>query len=382
MNILVTGGAGFIGTRLVERLATFASVTVVDSLEPQIHGQMGFPRALEAASRCLQADVRDPSAYKQFLDDVDVLIHLASQTGTGQSMYELGRYVCSNGFGTAQLLESILAAKRPPARVILASSRAVYGEGVYESAGTLHSARRSLENLKSGIWEPTDPDGNVVSPMPMRESHPTEPTSVYGLTKLWQEQLVQTVCGSQNIDSVILRLQPVFGPGQAVGNPYAGIVGTVSRCVLANEPVDLFEVGLMTRDFLFIDDAVAAIEAVVRHEGPLRGVYNVGSGSTTSLSALVDTISTLAGRNPTVHYSGRFRVGDVRHAVADMARFRAAFCVPPPMQLEDGLTAYLAWFAAQPTVDPEQHLSALSEMASHALLLEAADRGITGRPIS
>jgi dTDP-L-rhamnose 4-epimerase len=374
MRILVTGGAGFIGGRLVKRLATFATVIVLDSLESQIHGERSFSSAIDAAATCVHADVRDGSAYAELLDDVDVVIHLASQTGTGQSMYDLAGYVSSNAFGTAQLLEGILAAKRLPLRIILASSRAVYGEGFYESGDGLHSARRSLENLKSGVWEPVDADGNIVFPVPMRESHPTEPISVYGLTKLWQEQLAQIVLDTRNIDYAILRFQNVFGPGQATNNPYTGIVGMVSRGILANEPVELFEDGLMTRDFLFVDDAVAAVEAVVRHGDPLQGIYNVGSGLKTSLVALAETIGLVAEKKPELRCSGRFRVGDVRHALADTTRFRATFGVLPRTPIEEGVAAYLAWFTTQPTVDPKQQTNALREMASHGLLFQATEQ--------
>lgn len=367
LNILVTGGAGFIGRALVERLVKFANVLVLDSLDEQVHLLTEFPGSLSLLARCVRADLREPGAYARELNAIDTVVHLAAQTGTAQSMYELSRYTSHNLGGTAALLETLAERGIRPGRVILASSRAVYGEGVYETHSGFNPATRSVDSLRRGNWEPVDKNGAVVAPLPMRYGQPAQPTSIYGFTKLWQEQLLSSVCSTRGIDCAVLRLQNVFGPGQSISNPYTGIIGHFAQTISADEEVELFEDGQMTRDFIFIDDVVQAIEAVVCHRERLDATFDIGSGEGTSLARVAELIANIMSTSARTRASGHFRKGDVRHAVADIGAFRATFGDLPRTPLHVGLKRYCEWFEAQPPTDSEAHNTALGELRARDL---------------
>jgi dTDP-L-rhamnose 4-epimerase len=371
LKVLVTGGAGFIGSELASLIGQSTNLTILDSLCLQTHPESRFAENLLQTAQCVHADVRDATAYKELVSGMDVVIHLAADTGTGQSMYEVSRYVSANAVGTAKLLESISTASKPPMRVILASSRAVYGDGVYQKEGKLRAVRRDIDRLGRGAWEPVDDHGGVVHPLPMSEEHPVNPTSIYGMTKLWQEQMVMTICEARRIDYVILRFQNVFGPGQTDYNPYAGLVSMITRLVAANEVVEVFEDGCATRDFVFIADAVAAIEAVMLEEGRLATTFNVGTGRSITLLALIEKIGMFLGKTPRIRMRGRFRVGDVRHAVADTARLRSRFPALSVTPIDEGIARYVEWIMRHPRSRGKSVASSLSEMSSRGLLLTA-----------
>jgi dTDP-L-rhamnose 4-epimerase len=372
LKVLVTGGAGFIGSALTTSVRSLADVTVVDSLDPQIHPLQTFSRPLVDSARCIRADVRDENDYADIVSESDVVVHLASETGTGQSMYEISRYVSANTVGTAKLLETISAARKPPKRVILASSRAVYGDGVYRSNGSLRAVRRRVDKLLQGQWEPTDDDGQIVKPLPMSESHPLYPTSIYGMTKLWQEQLVETVCRNRGIDYAILRFQNVFGPGQTSFNPYAGIVAIITQMMAAGEVVEIFEDGRPTRDFIFIDDAVAALREIIFAEEAVATTMNVGTGVPVSLLTLAEVIARCLEMPAQIRTSGLFRLGDIRHAVADPTRFRSRLPHLAPTPIEKGMARYVDWFRSHPPTARHRLAASLSEMQEKGVLLQAA----------
>ena len=379
MKVLVTGGAGFLGTALVTRLADFSNVVVIDALDPQVHRAGKFSPELSAGARCIVGDVRTRSTYPTDLGAIDVVVHLAAQTGTAQSMYELSRYTSHNVGGTAALLEWLTESHVAPTRIILASSRAVYGDGVYRSADGLIPATRTLGDLRSGVWDPIDRAGRVALTLPMRWGQPTVPTSVYGLTKLWQEQLVESVCVARGIDYSILRFQNVFGPGQTIDNPYTGVIGYLTGSISAGHEVELFEDGLMTRDFVFVDDAARALEAAVKQPGRTGATVDVGSGVATTLKDLASMIGRISGRPARARISGRFRTGDVRHAVADRSAFDETFgplaCTP----LEIGLERYYEWFRAQGPYELDRHHQSLRELQDRGLLQSARDRSRSER---
>ncbi|MBF2067347.1 MAG: NAD-dependent epimerase/dehydratase family protein [Calothrix sp. C42_A2020_038] len=370
MKIFVTGGAGFIGKWLIRCLPTDAEIVIVDSIDEQVHkSQSEFaPEQLERAL-CIKADIRDQDAYASAMEGSDVIVHLASQTGTGQSMYEISKYIQHNVDGTAKLLEVISKLLHKPRRIVLTSSRAVYGEGAFTNGSSVqYSKGRNLEDLQSGKWEIYD-NGQELSPLPMKEDYLPNPTSIYGLTKLWQEQLISNYAQNQNIDYTIFRLQNVYGPEQELRNPYTGIIGIFTSLITQKGEVELFEDGKMTRDFVYVKDVAMALKAAIYYQNDLSTIINVGSGKATSLLELVNLIANVAGKDLKINYSGRFRVGDIRHAVADMSRYVDVFSEFQPTSLEEGMVSYLKWYFEQ---DPLSHgalIESLAEMEKKKLLL-------------
>jgi len=370
MKILITGGAGFIGKWLIEKLPPEFEVVVIDSLDPQVHTKLqDFTPELKARANCIKADIQDIANYKDVIEGTDVVVHLVAQTGTGQSMYEISRYVQDNANGTAKLLELISTLSHKPKRVVLSSSRAVYGDGAYtDGKAVLYPKGRNLENLQRGIWEVCDTDGEFLKPLPMRETYLTKPTSVYGLTKLWQEQLLEIYCESQAIDLVTLRFQNVYGPKQELGNPYTGIIGIFTNAISQGNPLELFEDGLVTRDFVFVGDIADAIIKSIITDKTLNTTINVGSGYAVTLIDVVETIAHLLDKKADFTISGRFRIGDIRHAVADMSHYETQLGKWQPTSLKDGLAQYLNWYLHQEPLSPDVLQESLKEMERKGLL--------------
>ncbi len=370
MKLLITGGAGFIGRALLARLPDDVDVVVVDSLDEQTHthGRV-FPPDVTDRAECVVADLRETERYAAAAEGADVVVHLAALTGTGQSMYEISRYVQHNVDCTARLLELLHALQRRPGRFILASSRAVYGEGAFgDPQFPVVSPGRRTEDLEAGRWGVCDAAGRELRPLPMREDHPLLPTSIYGLTKLWQEQLVERYARSTGVDHLILRFQNVYGPGQALRNPYTGIMGVFVNATVQGLPLELFEDGNITRDFVFVDDAAEALVAAVLHPAPLRTVVNCGSGHATTLWELVRQIEHVTGRTARAACSGRYRIGDIRHAVADTHRYAEVFGPWEPTGLQAGLREYMKWYETQPPVELQLVQNSLKEMERQGLL--------------
>ena len=370
MKVLITGGAGFIGKWIVEKLPISTEIVIVDSLDPQVHkASQIFGPELQKRAICIQADVRDIEAYRDAAEGTDVIIHLVAQTGTGQSMYEMSKYVQHNVDGTAKLLELVSDLKQKPRRIILSSSRAIYGEGAFADGSTIYYTKsRRLHELQQNIWEVCNEQGEPLCPLPMQETQLANPTSVYGFTKLWQEQLIQSYCENQNIDAVVFRFQNVYGPKQELGNPYTGIIGIFTNSIVQRDRVELFEDGLMSRDFVFVGDVAQAVVQATFHEQPLSSIINIGSGRATTLKELVETVAQLTDKQPTIEISGRFRVGDIRHAVADMHRYESLLGGWNPTSLEQGLRQYLDWYLAQTPPSEASLQASLAEMEQKGLL--------------
>ncbi|QZZ22103.1 NAD-dependent epimerase/dehydratase family protein [Leptothermofonsia sichuanensis E412] len=371
MKFLVTGGAGFIGKWLIEKLPANAEVVVIDSLDAQVHRtSQDFSPELKARAKCIQVDVQDIERHREAVEGTDVVIHLASQTGTGQSMYEISRYVQHNANGTARLLELISSLEQKPQRIILSSSRAVYGDGAYTDGNRVYYPKgRRLEDLQKGIWEVCSENGEPLKPLPMEESHLPKPTSVYGLTKLWQEQLLQNYCENQGIDLVTLRFQNVYGPKQELGNPYTGIIGIFTNAIVQGNSLEVFEDGQMTRDFVFVEDVVDAVVRCATHQETLSAVINVGTGQAVTLLDVIHAIAELVDKSVNYTISGRFRVGDIRHAVADMSAYERLFGSWKPTPLKAGLAQYLEWYLGQKPLSPAVLQASLKEMERTGLLL-------------
>ena len=286
--VLVTGGAGFIGRRLVRALLDRgARVTVLDALVESVHGPDADPPAELDGARFLRGDVREAADLRAALEGAELVYHLAAETGTGESMYRARHYVDVNVGGTALLCDLIGAAERPPRRVVLASSRAVYGEGPYRcpAHGIVHPAPRSRERLVAGCWDPQCPTcGMTLDAHPAGPGTPSRPVSVYGLTKRDQEELLLELLPPRGVDVIALRLQNVYGPGQSLRNPYTGILSIFSVRLLAGSGLNVFEDGRESRDFVHVNDVVEAfLRAGEADLTPDAHVLDVGTGRPTSV---------------------------------------------------------------------------------------------------
>lgn len=346
-TVLVTGGAGFIGCALSQRLAARAKRWVVlDSLHPQVHPSSERPAGLHDAADLRVGDVTDPSDWDALLAEVipDLVIHLAAETGTAQSLDEASRHALVNVVGTTQMLDAFGRADALPQHIVLSSSRAVYGEGDWmREDGTVFSpGQRTHAQLEAGQW-----DFPNATPLPSTAKRTTPaPTSVYGGTKLAQESILRAWGGSRGVPVSVLRLQNVYGPGQSLINPYTGIVSLFSRWAREGKAIPLYEDGLIVRDFVFIDDVADAFVAVASlGPDPERPVLDIGSGVATTIADMAGTISAYhSAPEPVV--DGRYRDGDIRHASSSIALAEAALGWRPRWTLETGIGALQTWIAS------------------------------------
>jgi dTDP-L-rhamnose 4-epimerase len=376
MKFLITGGAGFIGSRLATVLESDGhSVTILDSLLPQVHGDDPEKSELLGVAReagdVVVGDVTDREALERVLVGQDVVVHLAAETGTGQSMYEIERYNRVNVGGTALLLDILVNGKnRSVSKVVVASSRSIYGEGRYFSKqlGYVYPEARREGDLIAGRFEPTyEGDESGLTLVGTSEDSRIHPSSVYGITKQTQESLVMTVGPSVGIASVALRYQNVFGPGQSLTNPYTGILSIFSSLIRQGKTINVFEDGLESRDFVFIDDAVkATVQAALdpRADGQ---VLNVGSGVATTVHTVVSELMAAFGRTVPVEITGNFRLGDIRHNVADLTRVREAIGFEPEVSFREGVEAFVRWARDRELVEGGYEAS-LAEMRQRQLL--------------
>jgi dTDP-L-rhamnose 4-epimerase len=373
LKILITGGAGFIGSALTRKLLGHGcTITILDNFLPQVHGDAtALPSDLAAHVRLVRGDVANAEDIGKALLGVERIVHLAAETGTGQSMYEVGRYARTNLGGTAQLFDHL--AKSPNRnidRVVIASSRAIYGEGAYqcEQDGIVYPQPRNSADKRAGKFDPTCPvcDG-VCMPMATPESAPSQPTSFYGLTKLTQEQVVLLFGQVLRIPSVALRYQNVYGPGQSLHNPYTGILAIFSNLARVGRPIQVFEDGNESRDFVYIEDVVAA--TVIALLAPLEGCHsvNVGSGERTTVLRLAKQINMHFGMRSAVQVTGAFREGDIRHGFADITRARQLLGYQPSWSFDDGLERFLAW-VEESSPACEGYEDSLDEMRNRGLL--------------
>lgn len=375
MNVLITGGAGFIGARLAKKLAnTGHKVTVLDNLSQQIHGERAkFSEDLLEIAECIQGDISDRNLMATHIKDKQVIVHLAAETGTGQSMYAVEHYSQVNLQGTAVLLDLIVN-QRPKnlRKLVVASSRAIYGEGQYHCGnhGTVYPAARTAEMMSAGRFEPMCPICNAdVEVEPSSEVTPFGPASFYGLTKQVQEQMVLMFASALGIDGFALRYQNVYGPGQSLSNPYTGILAVFSNLVRQGKGLNIFEDGHESRDFVYIDDVVDATAACISED--VHGVMalNVGSGVRTSVIEVAQNIIDYFGAKVPVQVTGAFRVGDIRHNVADLGRIQKMTDYKPEWTFRDGLKQFLDWACEHEASDSGYERS-LNELAERGLMGE------------
>lgn len=351
-RVLVTGGAGFIGTHLLPRLAEMGyDVTVFDNLTPQVHGPDAVCEALPTNTVFIRADIRDAEAVTNTVMDTapDHVIHLAAETGTGQSWDEVHRYCDVNVGGTATLVEALRRLpEREGRRLVLASSRAVYGEGAYRTAdGHLVVPQgRQPENMRRGLFNPMV-TGLALHPVPTPEDVPTAPASIYASTKLMQEFVVTQALLGTTIEPVVLRFQNVYGPGQSLNNPYTGVLSIFSGQILHGRSLNVYEDGQITRDFVYVEDVVDALMLALTAPKQPEGPINIGSGKpTTIFDAARELAAVLDAPDTEICVSGDFRAGDVRHAVADIRAAEAILHWKPRTDLRDGLTRLASWVRA------------------------------------
>lgn len=372
--VLITGGAGFIGRALSRALLLQgSSVRVLDNFGPQTHAIDRLPDDLTQNVDLVKADVRDRDAVRQALKGVDVVVHLAAETGTGQSMYEIERYFSVNVQGTANLLELL---QNDPCgdrvhNVVVASSRAIYGEGSYRCAdhGAVFPDQRSRTQMQAGHFEPTCPHCNsAVQLMPTPESAPFKPMSVYGLTKQVQEQSVLMFGRTRGINAFGLRYQNVYGPGQSLKNPYTGILAVFSNLARQHQTIEIYEDGCESRDFVYIDDVVAATLSCVNYSNQYIGPLNVGSGRAVSVLEVARNIKAFFNSESSIGVTGAFRVGDIRHNVADISEAKKVIGFNPQTHFEKGLYQFLIWAHQQPLEDKAAYLRSVNELSAKGLM--------------
>ncbi len=368
MYTLITGGLGFIGSRLAYELtARGEEVFLLDNLSPQIHGDKPvFPLLELPKIRFLQGDVTDLVALEVALAKAKAVVHLAAETGTAQSMYELAKYNAINSQGTALLLDYLVNKPHAVQKVVLASSRSVYGESAYLCAmdGMVTPHPRNYLALLNKQWNPVCPVcGGNIERMATPEQARVYPASIYAATKYAQEDLVRIACASASIAASILRFQNVYGAGQSLHNPYTGILSIFSTRIRKQKTIPIFEDGLESRDFVHVNDVVKAIIAALDSTDANSIVLNVGSGVPSSVLKVANLLfAALSGSEisrPTV--SEQFRVGDIRHGYADIRQIQKILGWQPTVTLETGIAEFAAWVESQPL--PEDRLdAALAEL--------------------
>lgn len=375
-RVLITGGAGFIGSKVAKDLSEAGhEVTILDNLLPQVHGeapeQSELLKNARAAGEVVIGDITDRTVVEPLLRNKDIVIHLAAETGTGQSMYEIDRYTRVNIGGTALLLD-ILANddRREVSKIVVASSRAIYGEGRYFSRelGFVYPEARSESDLLAGNFEPTYPGAKSgLKVVATTEDSKIHPTSVYGITKSTQESLVMTVGPAIGIAAVALRYQNVYGPGQSLANPYTGILSIFSSRIRRGKSINIFEDGLESRDFVYIDDVVRATVQAALDPRADNLVFNVGSGVGTTVNTVVSELMRAYGRTVPVEITGNFRIGDIRHNFADITRIKEVLGFEPRVSFVEGVEKFARWVESQTDIDNEYEAS-LEEMRRKKLM--------------
>jgi dTDP-L-rhamnose 4-epimerase len=373
MTTLITGGAGFIGTHLTRHLlGEGCEITILDNFSPQVHANnVDLAADIAPHVRLVTGDIADPEVLRSALEGAECVIHLAAETGTGQSMYEVCRYERTNLGGIAAMYE--LLAKSPGysvKRIVVASSRAVYGEGAYccERDGTVYPTPQSKEFKQRGIFDPVCPvcGGHCVT-MPTPETAPFHASSFYGLTKQVQEQTAILFGEVLRIPTFALRYQNVYGPGQSLDNPYTGILAIFSNLARIGQTIRVFEDGAESRDFVYVEDAVRATAACLTASTRGYHVVNIGSNERTSVLTVANEVNKFFGGRSPVEITGAFREGDIRHGMADLRRAKELLEYEPQWKFSDGLGRFLEW-ASRSEPDSSGYERSILELEQKGLL--------------
>ena len=370
MRVLVTGGAGFIGSHLVDALlARGDDVRVLDSLDPQVHD--GVPAYLSTEAELQQGDVRDHDAMRTALDGADALVHLAAAVGVGQSMYEIERYTSINAIGQAVVLEEATAVRDKLEKVVVASSMSIYGEGAYRCPAEdvlVLAQPRSDEQLEARKWEPRCPAcGAELEMLPTPETKPLQPTSIYAINKRDHEEMTLAWARAYRVPATALRFFNVYGPRQALSNPYTGVGAIFASRLLNDRPPVIFEDGGQSRDFIHVSDIARGIMLALE---PGKGdslAINLGAGRPVSVRDVAEVLAAELGKQhlePEVR--NEFRAGDIRHCISDSTLARDTLGFTASVSFEQGMKELAAWLAGQEATDLVADATA-----------QLADRGLT-----
>jgi dTDP-L-rhamnose 4-epimerase len=366
---LITGGAGFIGSHLADELLRAGQhVRVLDSLLPQVHPASARPEYLADAVELVEGDVRDPAAVRKALAGVDSVVHFAARVGVGQSMYEIADYTGVNALGTGVLLQELL--EKPVGRLVVASSMSIYGEGLYlgPDGAPVPGIERSRAQLQAADWEPRGPGGEQLTPVPTPETKPPSLSSVYALGKFDQERLCLLYGQAYDVPTTALRFFNVYGPNQALSNPYTGVLAIFASRLLNDRPPLIFEDGEQRRDFVSVADVARACRLALESDAAAGQVVNVGSGQSVSVNDIALRLAKILDKEKLEpEITGKYRVGDIRHCFADISLAERLLGYTPQVSLDDGLTELAAWLEGQVAVDSVD--AAADELAKRGLTL-------------
>ncbi|MBQ4794608.1 NAD-dependent epimerase/dehydratase family protein [Pectobacterium brasiliense] len=373
-RILITGGAGFIGSNLALKLLEKGyDVSVLDNLSPQIHGaeptNSPLFRSIKDRVKFIYGTVLSKDDWAAALNDVDAVIHLAAETGTGQSMYEIERYTDVNIKGTSIFLDILANEKHNIKKIIIASSRSIYGEGRYFSQeyGDVYPTERKDEDMEKGDFEVKCPiSGKEVKLLPTHENSLIHPSSIYGITKQVQEQMFLVIGKSLGIPAVAFRYQNVYGAGQSLSNPYTGILSIFSTRIKNGNPIKIFEDGLESRDFVYVDDVVEATILGLEKEQANYEVFNVGYGEPVSVLKVANTLKKAYGTSTDISISNNYRLGDIRHNYADLTKIKSLLGFEPKISFEEGISLFTAWVNNQ-EIQTDDYEKSLIEMKEKGL---------------
>jgi dTDP-L-rhamnose 4-epimerase len=375
-NILITGGAGFIGSNLaLELIEKGYKVTVLDNLSPQIHGENAEKNSflfskIKNRVTFIKGCVTSKEDWKKALLDQDAIVHLAAETGTGQSMYEIEKYTTVNIGGTATMLDLLANNPHKVKKVVIASSRSIYGEGKYwsdELNAAVYPKHRTDDFMMKGNFEVKY--SGLIKPLQLvgtDEESKIHPSSVYGITKQNQEQMIMTVCPTIGIAPVAFRYQNVYGPGQSLSNPYTGILSIFSTLIKNGKDINIFEDGKESRDFVFIEDVVAATILGLEKEAANDEVFNVGTGEATDVITVANELIKNYGSNTKVNITGNYRLGDIRHNYADLTKIKSRLGFTPKYNFETGIKKFTDWVLTQ-EVEESRYEESIAEMKEKGL---------------
>jgi dTDP-L-rhamnose 4-epimerase len=360
-HVLVTGGAGFIGSHLGDELLRAGyRVRALDRLVEQVHGDAKRPEYLVDEIELIAGDVRNAEVVRGALEGVDAVVHLAARVGVGQSMYEPAEYAAANTAGTGVLLEALL--EHPVRKLVVASSMSIYGEGAYEPAP---ASERTREQLAAGEWDPRGPNGEQLTPVPTPETKVPALASIYALTKYDQERMCLLYGSAYGVPAVALRFFNVYGPRQALSNPYTGALAIFASRLLNGRAPVVYEDGAQRRDFVHVRDVARACRLALEHDGADGRPVNVASGRSASVLEVAAALTRLLGKTIEPELTGKFRAGDIRHCFADVTRAREALGFDAEVELEDGLEELAGWLEGQAASD--RFDEAASELARRGL---------------
>ena len=370
-NVLITGGAGFIGSNLSLKLIEKGyAVTVLDNLSPQIHGEHSpLYNSIKDKVRFIKGTVLSHDDWSNALEGVDVVVHFAAETGTGQSMYEIEKYTDVNIKGTSIFLDILANQKHSVKKMIIASSRSIYGEGKYQCAehGVVYPTERNDADMAAGDFAVKCPFCGVDAQLlATDETSKIHPSSIYGITKQVQEQMFMVMGKSLGIPAVAFRYQNVYGAGQSLSNPYTGILSIFSTRIKNGNDINIFEDGKESRDFVYVDDVVNATILGIENDAANGEIFNVGLGQAIDVNTVASTLVNAYSSDSTITVSGSYRLGDIRDNYADLTKIKAKLGFEPKVDFKEGIRRFTAWVNEQDVVE-DKYEKSITEMKAKGL---------------